>query len=830
MKNNWVKKVIPHLVAVVIFIVVSLVFCKPVLEGNVLNQHDIVGWKGAAQNALDAKAKTGQAPLWNTGLFSGMPNYQIYMEGKSVLPNLTKIFGLGLPNPANFLFIACICFYILALAMGLNPLAAVLGALAYGFSTYNPVILSAGHETKMYAIGFMPLLMAGLLLIFNKRYWIGLAIATLGAYQELMSNHPQINYYFFIIAVFVTIFYLVKWIRQKEFKHIGIVIVLSGVAALVGLGGYYLSYAATKEYTAFTMRGGKSVEIKGDQVTNTKTSGLDESYAFSYSMYMPEPLVMLMPKAYGGSSADPLSEKAQEKITEKLTALGNPQLNSVAGQLVGQLPAYWGGMSKPSEGTSGPPYAGAIVVLLALIGFVIIKGPLKWGLLIATALGIMMSWGSYFAGFNQILLHHLPLYNKFRAPSMALVIPQLTLTIMAAFTVQQLFFTANGKALLQQDFRKILYILGGTVVVIGLVYVGQSYSSYFDQQIADSPYPDDIKRILLGGLKSERQSMFGGQLLRTILFAALLVGVLFLYLRNTFKPQVATVILAAILFIDLWAVDKKYLTDDNYIPKETAEAQNFVKTATDDQILQDKDPHFRVFDVVNGFNSNHAAYFHRSILGYHPAKLRIYQDIIERYMSTGQPPQELLNALDTRYIIAQNQQAQPLLVPNPNAYGAAWFVKGLKPEADAAHELQAVGNTHLKDTAIVPQAAVASIGPIQPDSTATISLVKYTNDEAEYTSVSNTAQFAVFSEVYYPAGWKATIDGKEAAIIKTNYFMRGVAIPAGKHTVKLVFEPQTVKKGITISYISSILVVILVLGGFGMQWWVDHKMKNKTAA
>ncbi|AHF17302.1 hypothetical protein NIASO_05375 [Niabella soli DSM 19437] len=827
MKNSWLKSSIPHIIAVVIFVVVALIFCKPVLEGNELQQHDIVGWKGAAQNAFEVKEKTGKMPLWNTTLFSGMPNYQIAMEGKSVLPDLTKIFGLGLPVPANFFFIACICFYILGLALGLNPFAAVLGALAYGFSTYNPVIISAGHNTKMLAIGFMPLLLAGILLIFNRRYWIGLAVAVLGAYQELMSNHPQVNYYFFIIAGFITLFYTAQWIREKDFKQIGIAVVLCGVAAGVGLGAYYLTYATTKEYTEYTMRGGKSVEIQGDKVTTVNTKGLDDSYAFSYSMRLSEPLVMLMPDAYGGSSASPLKESSQEKMVEQLTALGNPQLNAVAPQMVAQMPGYWGGMAKPGESTSGPPYMGVLAVLLALIGFVILKGPLKWGLLVASVLAIVMSWGGYFADFNGILLHDLPLYNKFRAPSMALVIPQLTFIVMAVLTVQRIFFAPDGKAFLEQNFKKVLYTMGGLIVLIALIYLGQSYNSGYDELISGQ-LPDQIKTIIIGGAKQERQSVFGAQLLRTLLFAAVLLAILYLYMKNKLKPVVATVVLGLIVFIDLWAIDKKYLTDENYVPKEEVVARSFVKTPADDQISQDKDPHYRVFDV-NGMNDNHAVYFHRSVLGYHPAKLRIYQDIIERYFGQ-QPPQDLLNALDVKYIITQNQQGQQSVIPNPGAFGAAWFVKGLKPEANAASELQAVGATHLRDTAIVPQAAVAAIGAIQADTTATITLTKYTNDAIEYNANSATPQFAVFSEVYYPAGWVATIDGKEAAIIKTDYFMRGLVIPAGKHKVQFAFEPATVKRGITVSYISSILVVILVLGGFAMQWWVDKNKKNKTAA
>ena len=832
MKNNWVKKLLPHVIAVVIFVVVSLVFCKPVLEGNTLSQHDIVGWKGAAQNAFAVKEQTGKMPLWNTNIFSGMPNYQIAMEGKTVLPDLTKIFGLGLPNPANFLFIACICFYILALAMGLNPLTAVLGGLAYGFATYNPVILQVGHETKMYAIGFMPLLLAGLLLIFNKRYWIGLAVATLGAYQELMSNHPQINYYFFIIAALITVFYIACWIREKDFKQIGIAFVLSAIAALVGLGSYYLSYAATKEYSEFTMRGGKSVEINGDQVTNTKTSGLDEDYAFSYSMRMQEPLVLLMPKAVGGASIGDGTTVIGEnsRLIEKLSEQGVPA------QMVMQfanLPIYWGGMTKPSEvGTNGPPYVGALICLLALIGFVIVRGPLKWGLLSATALSIIMSWGSFFPGFNLFLLHNLPLYNKFRAPSMALVIPQLALTVMAVVTVQKLFFSAEGKELLKQDFKKILYAMGGLIALIVLIYLGQSYTPGLAENILTGSGFDktnaNLYPVVVAGLKADRQALFGGQLLRTVVFMALLLGVLYFYLKNALKPAIATVILGLVVFIDLWSVDKKYLPDELYVPRDGGDALAFAKTPADEQILQDKDPHYRVLNFTEAMNGNHTAYYHRSVLGYHAAKLRIYQDVIERYFSSGQPSQELLNALDTRYIITQNQQGQVVTIPNPGAYGAAWFVKGIKPEGDAAKELQALGSTQLRDTAVVPQAAVAAVGAVQADTTSRITLTKYTNDEIEYSTTSNTPQFAVFSEVYYPAGWKATIDGKEVPIIKTNYFMRGLVVPAGKHAVKFAFEPPTIKKGLTISYISSILVVLLVLGGSAMQWWADRKNSNKA--
>ncbi|MFT4092310.1 MAG: YfhO family protein [Niabella sp.] len=827
--NTWLKKALPHVIAVLIFLVITVLFCKPVLDGKVLNQHDIgiSGWKGSAQNAFEVKEKTGHFPLWSTSVFSGMPNYQIAMEGKSAMPvDLNKIIGLGLPKPMNFFFIACICFYILCVVMRLHPAIGIFGALAFAYSTYNPLIISAGHETKMMAIAYMPVLLAGLLLIFSKKYWSGLALATLGAMFELMANHPQINYYFFLIAGAVTIGYLVIWIRNKEYKHIIISFALSAVAALIGLGCYSLAFLTTNEYAKYTMRGGKNVEVTGSEVKAANTTGLDADYAMQYSMSKVEPFIMLMPKAVGGSSSTPLPENS--KVIEKLVNAGVPEMQ--ASQFLSQvpLPAYWGGMSKPGDYSGGPSYIGAIIFIFAIIGFVVVKHPLKWPLLIITVLAVMMSWGSYFLGFNELLFKTLPLYNKFRAPSMALVIAQLTMPLMAVITVYTLFFTGNAKEILQANFKKILYTLGGLTLLLALLYIAQDYSSGIDEQVSQmklGPNGDDtFNRAIIAGMKADRQSLFGKQVLRSILFIAIVLGILYAYLKNLFKPVVAVTILALISIIDLWAVDKKYFSDEQYIAKDELQTEMTTPSAIDQEILKDKDPHYRVYDV-QGMNNNHVSYYHRSILGYHPAKLRIYQDIIDRYFN-GAPNEQILNALDAKYIINQNQQGQQELIPNPNAYGAVWFAKTVKPVANDVEELQAIGSTNLKDTAIVQQAYLKPAGNLNTDSSSAISLVKYTNDEIEYTANTPTGGFAVFSEIYYPAGWSAYIDGKQTNIIKTDYVLRGLVIPAGKHTVKFMFEPAAVKKGMTLSYISSWMVMIIVIGGFFMQWRVDRKHEN----
>jgi hypothetical protein len=828
MKNNLVKKLVPHVIALLIFFIVSVLFCKPVLDGNVLNQHDVLGWKGVAQNAFDYKESHGHFPLWNTNLFSGMPNYQIAMEGKSALPDLNKVFSLGLPDPIHYFFIACLCFYILCLSLGLRPAIGIFGALAFAFSTYNPVILSAGHMTKMMAIAYMPFLLAGLLLIYDKKYWLGLAVTALGTVLEIGANHPQINYYFFLVAGIVTVGYFVHWIKNKEWKHIAVAMGVTAVAALAGIATCAFSFLIASDYAKHTIRGGKNISIEGENVVAEKTAGLDTSYAFQYSFSKAEPLVVLMPNAFGGSSANPLPENSN--VIEKLTGKGLPENTAV--QVAGSLPRYWGGL----ESTSGPAYIGAIICILALIGFVVVKHPLRWGLLAASLLSILMSWGKFFPGFNIFLFENLPMYNKFRAPSMSLVMLQLTLPIMAVVTAQQLIFSANSREFLKTNFKKILYTLGGLTALLAILYVGMDYGSpqdaYSTQRLKSMGADDEIARLAINGMKEDRSGIFGGQLLRTIAYAALIFGLLWLYMKNTLKPIVITIVLAAVTFIDLFVTGKKYLGEEAYVPKDEIQAQNFTKSAIDEQILADKALSYRVYNSGGDrFSASdfRVSAFHKAIGGYHPAKLRIYQDIIERYLYSSPNPQ-VLNMLNAKYIITQNpQNGQQMLIPNPEAYGNCWFVKHVKIVKDDVEEIQSIGTTNLKDTAIVQQSFSAAVTQPQWDSTSSISLTKFDNDAMEYTSNSSAAQFAVFSEVYYADGWNAYIDGKKADYVKADYVLRGLSIPAGKHSIKFVFEPAIFKKSLTISYLGSWAVLILVFGGFFMTWREANK-KNGTKA
>lgn len=830
MKSDLIKKILPHVIAILIFLIVSVFFCKPSLEGNVLNQHDVIGWKGMAQNALDYKEKNGHFPLWNTNVFSGMPNYMIAMEGKSVLPDLHPVFSLWLPQPINFFFLACICFYILCMALRTRPVVGIFGALAFAFATYNPIILAAGHLTKMTAIGYMPLVLAGLVLTYEKRYWLGLAVSTLGIYLQIMAGHPQISYYLVLIAMAVTIAYVVKWVRAKEWKHMGIAAGITIVATIAGLLPNSLSFLVTSEYSHYTIRGGKNINIDGTTVTTAKnTGGLDTSYAFDYSLGRAEALTVLMPNAFGGNRKSLLSEDS--RVYKKLVSRGVNE--NAAAQLSASLPKFWG---DPSSTGGGPLYLGAITCILALIGFVLYKGPLRWGLLAVSVLAILMAWGKYLPGFNMFLFNNLPLYDKFRAPSMIMVILQVTIPILAVLALQLLFFRERSRELLQADFRKILYATGGLVALLLILYMMMDYSSPDDKQILASKFDqsgtDEIARLIVSALKAERSAMFGGQLLRTIAFIALVLGTLWLYSKKVVNSLAAVIILIAITAIDQLVVDKDYLNEENYEPKDELISKTASKNPIDERILADTS-HFRVYNAgQERFSAGdyHLSTFHKAIGGYHPAKLRIYQDLLERYLQGGDAGQ-ILNMLNVKYVLVENpQNGQQVLTVNPEPYGPVWLVKHVRIVKDDVEEIQALGGTNLKDTAVVQASFAAHVTQPGADSAASIVLSKFDNDAIEYTFSSSAPQFAVFSEIYYPAGWNAYIDGKKTDYVKTDYVLRGLSVPAGKHTIRFAFEPATYEKGITISYIGSILILLLVLGGFFMAWRQGKNKRSVAAA
>jgi hypothetical protein len=828
MKKGWLKIALPHIIAVAVFLVVALLFCKPALDGKVLNQHDIVGAKGMAQSAWEYREKHGQFPLWNTHIFSGMPNYQVAIQGPNVLVDFTAILTLGLPKPISFFFLACICFYILAIAFNINPWIGMFSALAFAYTTYDPIIISAGHDTKMMAIAYMPALLAGLVWLFHKRYWLGLAVTALFATMEILANHPQINYYFFIVAACMAISYAIIWIKRGEWKHMAIAFSLAIVGALIGIGNSAVTFFTTAEYAKYTMRGGKTIETnQTGQVVEKQTKGLDPDYALSYSFRKSEPVTLFMPNVFGSSSSEVYEEDS--RFVEELVDKNIPEATAV--QLAAQMPKYWGGISGRSESTAGPVYAGALTCLLFVIGLALLRTHHRWWILSAVVIALLLSWGRYFEGFNMFLLENLPMYNKFRAPSMSMVIPQFLIPLLAGLALHQVLFQEKTEEEKKNFFKHSLYAIGGLVALVGIIYIVNDYRSEIDGEILKA-YGDENGRPVVNALKDARQAMFGSGITRLIGFAILLIGLLFLWKKKIIPALAVIATLAVVNTIDLVSVGKKYLNEDNYVDKDAYTGVNFQPTQTDQAILADKDPHFRVYQLTGDrFASSpttaRSMYYHRSVGGYHPAKLRIYQDLIETQLSKDSLNMAVLNMLDTKYFLVPNQQGNEIAgaQQNPDALGAAWFVKELKPVNGPAEEMKALDNFDPKQTAFFDQ-KLQKINPaITYDSSGTIALTKYDNDTIEYQVKTPTAQFAVFSEIYYPAGWNAYIDGKKTDYYKVNYLLRGMPVPAGDHKITFRFEPASYKQAYQMSLWSGIILYVFLLVAIlaGVREWRSRK-------
>ena len=824
------KKLIPHAIAIVIFLVIALVYCKPAFEGKVLNAHDNLGWKGMAQQSFEQKEKQGQFPKWTNSMFSGMPTYQIALEGthKVSFHYVSYILTLGLPKPANFFFLACLCFYLLALVLGINPWIGIMGALSYAYSTYNPIIIGAGHDTKMLALGYAPLVIAGLLLLFKKRWWLGSAALTTGFVLQVSTSHLQIVYYTLLILGAITIGFLFDCFKKKELSAAFKSIAIAAIMGIIALGSNAIGTLTTWEYSKESMRGGVS-ELKETKDKNTTSGGLDKDYAFKYSVGIPETFTLIVPGIYGGSNGG--AEYKTSKFADKLIEIGQPEENAL--QYANGI-SYWG----KQQPTSGPVYFGAVIMLLFVFAMFFEKGWMKWSLFGAGMFGIILAWGSNFESINYFLFDYLPLYKKFRAPSMGLVIPQICFVVLASIAANNLL-SGNVKAeAIKKAFKQTAIAAAVLIAILGMMYFSFDYVSPNDKSVKENmsgamlqqfsqqgqqPTADmqqqaeTFGKSFITAIQADRKGLFAGDLLRTFIFFALTLLVLWLAANKKLQALPVMIILLLLSSIDLLSVGKRYLNENNFV--DPADFDNaFTMTDADKMIKQDKG-YYRVFNTTVDFvNESVTSYHHNSIGGYHPAKLQIYQDLIENQIAKNNI--QVLNMLNTKYFIVQNPQTgAPVAQMNPGAFGPAWLVKGIKYVANGKEEMKALDSTNLRDTAVV-QTKFKNVIAAEPvyDSTASIQLIENKNDIINYESKANSNQFAVFSEVYYSKGWNAFIDGKKAEIVKANYALRGLAIPSGTHKIEFKFEPQSYKLGDTIAFIASLLAYLIVFGGLFMEW------------
>lgn len=839
MVKNIFKSVLPHLIAIAVFALVASIYCKPAFEGKVLKQEDNTQWKGMSHSQQAEADKTGKVPLWNNGMFGGMPGYLIMAPKlyNDVPYYFSQALTLGFPKPINFFVLACICFYILTLVLGANPYIGVLTSLTYAFSTYNPIIISAGHDTKMMAIALLPGVIAGVFLLFNKKYLLGLITTALFVGAILTTKHYQIAYYAILIILFSSIAFAVKAIMEKDFKHLLLVGAFGIGGALLGVGTNIINIKTDTEYSARSMRGGSQLPAKETGVVNDK--GLDKDYALSYSYNLMEPFVLMVPKLYGGSSGFSEIEEADSKTIE---AFNQSQISQELYKDMednGQFSYYWGGIN---EGTAGPVYAGVIILILAIFSLFIIKKQNTIWILSLFAFTVLLSYGKYLTGFNYWMLDHLPIYNKFRAPSMISVIQIFLINFTAVLGLIEVAKTENVNKL-TPAFKKTIYITGAIFLIIFLFYLNSDFSTILNKKYASQS--NGALTNFYSELRSERQSLAFSSLMRSLTYAIILILLLWILIKNkinVLKLKPLLMILTLISLVDLMGVNNQYLNSEKFLDKIEEE----LSPQLVDLEIQKDNSDFRVFDLRQNkglFNRATSSYFYNNIGGYNPAKLSLYKDLIENQLSNFPKCMPTINMLNTKYIVkqiivekdgqkviegelAKDEELKPL---GFNPLGSAWFVKGVQLVKDPSAEMNALTNLNTKDSAVmnaVNQESLKAINGI--DSTASIKLTAKSNDALAYQTNSKNTQLAVFSEIYYDKGWKAYIDDKEAPILKANYLLRALVVPAGAHKIKFEFKPDAYYGYIKYAQICEwlTLLLILILIGTWVKEFRSKQIKN----
>lgn len=803
------------------FIAVSAVYFSPVFKGKVVQQGDMVKVEGMQKEVENFYKETGETSCWTGAMFSGMPTYHvgIYGVGPTNYVNyLSKPFMMFDYLSMSIIVVAFVAFYLLMLSLGANLWLATIGAIAFAFSSYNFIIIEAGHVTKAYAIAYMPLVVAGVLMAYRGKLVLGAALTAVALSLQVGSNHYQITYYLIFIVLGLVLCCFFSMLKQKQLKQF---VIASGALALAATlavtansVGLHVNYEMGQE----SIRGASELTPPEGDAAQPKSSGLDKDYAFTWSYGKAEAFSLLIPNIHGGASGGELG--ASSEVYKAYKARGAQLGKSI------QSYTYWG--AQPF--TSGPVYLGAIVCFLFMLGLFIYKHPIKWWLLGLTILSIFLSWGRNMEWFNDLLFYHLPFYNKFRTPSMALVIAQFTVPLLALLTLKELF----DKKIPLGDFKKGLkYALGITGGLCLLFAVAPAM--FFDFRSSyDATYnmPDWYYTALL----SDRASLLRSDAVRSLVFIVLSAGALYYFMKGTLKSGVSVAAAIAVLvLIDLWQVDKRYLNDDNFVlPK--AQKQQYAMSKVDELILQDTSQSYRVLSLNNPFNDTYVSYYHKSIGGYNAAKLRRYQELIERKITpeinqftsqasnarTGDEMEAILsrlatlNMLNMRYII-HNKDAAP--IRNNAAYGNAWFVEDFKVVENADAEMALLSEVDLQKTAIVDkrfERHLATYQNPQAAGTATISMTKYKPNAVIYKSSSDADRLAVFSEIYYAKGWKAYVDGQPAPHFRTNWILRGMIVPAGEHTVEFKFYPDGYYRSIKIARASSTLLLLVLAGGVAL--------------
>ncbi len=796
------KKWFPHLAAIIIALTAIIIYFNPLLSGKALKQHDVQQWQATYNEIAQYQKASGERTFWTNSVFSGMPTYLIGPSYKNNFTSTVSDFiSRVLPNPVDTMFLLFICFYILLLTFEVSPWLAIAGSLAFMFSSFNLINIDAGHVGKGNAIAFMPLVLAGINYTLRKNRLIGALLTGIALSLQLAAGHLQITYYLMILIGVWMIAEIVIAAKDKKIAHLLICGVFLAVAAAVGVATGANNLLPTEEYGKYSIRG-KSELTKtatGEGNAAIASSGLDKDYALQWSNGVAEPFTLLIPNFYGGSSSAELSTSSETYKILKQNGVPN------AKQIIQGMPVYWG--DQPF--TAGPIYYGAIICFLFVLGLFVIKGPEKWWILAISVLAIMLSMGKNFMTLTDLFFYNFPLYNKFRSVTFILCITQTTFPLLALLALRDLLSGKIKPADLKKPLLYSFYIVGGLCAVFS--FMPDLFLNFI------SPVDDRLPEWLRESIVKDREALLKADALRSLLFIGAAFTLIWFYLNGKVKQQLFVGVLLGLIVIDLWGVDKRYLNDSDFETKKKNLEASFPKSQADEMILQDKDIHYRVYNTTQRLDQDAlTSYWHKSIGGYHGAKMRRYQELIEFHLSRGN--MQAFNMLNVKYFIVGDSANNLFAQANPEANGNAWFISNLMMVDNADAEIDSLKTINTKTTALVDKRFAEMLKGFNPtaDSTSSIKLLSYAPNKLVYESNSSSDNLAVFSEIYYDKGWKASIDGNAAEHLRCNYVLRGMKVPAGKHRIEFVFEPEVVETGERVSMFASIILYggIVVAGGF----------------
>ena len=822
----------PDVVAVVLFALISFAYFFPAdIEGKILYRHDSAASKGLGREMAEYKAQTGEVTRWMNSVFSGMPTYQSAPEYTSTkgVQGALSVYHLFLPENVWYVFAYLLGFYILLRAFDFRQSLAVLGSIIWAFSTYFLIIIAAGHIWKVMALAYLPPMIAGVVLSYRGKYLWGFIVTAIFSAFEVNANHVQMTYYFLFVILFMIIAYLVDAIRKKELARFGKATAVCAAGAVIGICLNLSNLYHTWEYSKETMRG-KSELVKKD-VANQTSTGLDRDYITQWSYGIDETWTLLVPNTKGGASVP---------LVESETAMKHADPNFAP--IYQQLGQYWG----EQPGTQGPVYVGAFVLMLFILGLFIVKGPMKWALLAATVLSILLAWGKNFMPFTNFFIDYVPMYAKFRTVASILVIAEFTIPLLAMLALKKI---VDEPEILTKRIKTVYLSFGltGGIAILFALFPTLFFSDFIssNEMKALMTLPQEYVNPVIDNLRDMREAVFTADCWRSALVVVIGTLCLLLFKARKLKANYMVGAIIVLCLIDLWQVNKRYLNNDMFVPKSEREAP-IQETETDRIILQDKTDlgNYRVLNLAsNTFNENETSYFHNSIGGYHAAKLRRYQDMIDMYIApemgslmqavaqaggdmskvNGDSIFPVLNMLNARYFILPLQDGQTVPVQNPYVYGPAWYVDKLTYVDNANAEIERVGKMDIRHEAVADKRFEAQLKTaVKQDSISVVKLTSYMSDRLTYDVNSSKGGVIVFSEVYYP-GWTATVDGQPVELGRVNYLLRAVNVAPGKHKIELAFHPKSVTTTETIAYVAYAVLLLAIL----LLAYIEYRKKRK---